>query len=210
MSKPITKKVVFIRPDQDAASPREEDNLGTIAYKHPRYILGDEAIDDPIDWLADKLGLGAQSEHNNTRLRELEERFIQDYVALPVYLYDHSGLALSTESFSCPWDSGQIGWIYVSKHDAQVEYGWSELTDAARAWVERVLRAEVAAFSRYLAGDIYGFQAGTAQLDDGGDVLEETFQEEQSMWGFYGADPQDNGMMAHIREYRDAQFIVRR
>ena len=35
-----------------------------------------------------------------------------------LYLYDHSGLAMSTESFSgraphAECDSGQVGWIYV-------------------------------------------------------------------------------------------------
>ena len=28
---------------------------------------------------------------------------------------DHSGLAMQTASFNDPWDSGQVGWIYVSK-----------------------------------------------------------------------------------------------
>lgn len=33
-------------------------------------------------------------------------------VILPLYLYDHSGITMNTCGFSCPWDSGQVGWIY--------------------------------------------------------------------------------------------------
>lgn len=36
---------------------------------------------------------------------------------------DHSGLAMQTTSFNDPWDSGQVGWIYVSKEDALKEFG---------------------------------------------------------------------------------------
>ena len=51
-----------------------------------------------------------------------EERAVDDammkvisdkYITLPLYLMDHSGLAMQTTSFNDPWDSGQVGWIYV-------------------------------------------------------------------------------------------------
>jgi hypothetical protein len=42
---------------------------------------------------------------------------------LPVYLYDHSGLTINTTGFTCPWDSGQIGWIYASHEQVKAEYG---------------------------------------------------------------------------------------
>ena len=50
-----------------------------------------------------------------------EERAVDDamlkvisekYITLPLYLMDHSGLAMQTTSFNDPWDSGQVGWIY--------------------------------------------------------------------------------------------------
>ena len=39
-------------------------------------------------------------------------------VILPLYLYDHSGITMNTCGFSCPWDSGQVGWIYASAMDS--------------------------------------------------------------------------------------------
>ena len=49
------------------------------------------------------------------------------------YLYDHSGLAMSTESFSgsaphAECDSGQVGWIYVSKEYALKEFDADKMT----------------------------------------------------------------------------------
>jgi hypothetical protein len=45
-------------------------------------------------------------------LLELTEQ-IQGLVILPLYLYDHGGITISCSPFSCPWDSGQVGWIYA-------------------------------------------------------------------------------------------------
>ena len=40
-----------------------------------------------------------------------------------LYLYDHSGITMSTGSFCDSWDSGQVGFIYVTKEDIEKEYG---------------------------------------------------------------------------------------
>lgn len=48
------------------------------------------------------------------------------YVILPLYLYDHSGITISTGPFSCPWDSGQVGWIYAPKDTFRKATGYSE------------------------------------------------------------------------------------
>lgn len=84
-------------------------------------------------------------------LNDVEEDEFQDildsldkYIILPLYLYDHSGITMSTSVFSCPWDSGQVGWIYASKQKFIDETGYSEAelfsTDSNRAPVigERV------------------------------------------------------------------------
>ncbi len=66
------------------------------------------------------------------------------YVILPLYLYDHGGITMRTNPFSCPWDSGQVGWIYAPKKTFIDETGYSEAelfsTDSKRTPVigERV------------------------------------------------------------------------
>ena len=51
---------------------------------------------------------------------------LDKYVILPLYLYDHSGITMSTSVFSCPWDSGQVGWIYAEKKKLIEETGYTE------------------------------------------------------------------------------------
>lgn len=53
-------------------------------------------------------------------------RATDKYVILPLYLYDHSGITISTEPFSCPWDSWQVGWIYAPKDTFRKVTGHSE------------------------------------------------------------------------------------
>ena len=50
--------------------------------------------------------------------------FCKDKVAiLPLYLYDHSGLTMSTNDFGDRWDSGCVGFIYMDKDTAMKELG---------------------------------------------------------------------------------------
>ena len=125
---------VSIEYDAFACNPRvENDNLGTILYTSTRYKLGDERVEPE-------------------RIESIEKN-TKDYIILPVYTYMHGNIALRTQAFSCPWDSGQSGIIYVSKAQARKEYGI--LTKKRLATIYRVLEAEVAEFSAYLNGEIY-------------------------------------------------------
>lgn len=46
---------------------------------------------------------------------------INHVAILPLYLFDHSGLTISTSDFNDPWDSGQVGYIYLDKETAMKE-----------------------------------------------------------------------------------------
>lgn len=96
------------------------------------------------------------------------------YIMLPLYLLDHSGLAMRTTSFHDPWDSGQVGWIYVSKEDALKEFGGEKMTGAIKKKAEDLMRSEVAAYDSYLRGECYGFE-----LYKNGELSD-------SCWGFMG------------------------
>jgi len=97
------------------------------------------------------------------------------YLMLPLYLYDHSGITMRCSAFSCPWDSGQVGFIFVSKADARKEFG--RLTKATVARIEQSLRGEVETYAQYLEGDVYGYEVE----DSDGETLD-------SCWGFYGIE----------------------
>ena len=154
--------------DEDPLNPRLDfDNLGKMICFHKRYNLGDaHQIDwtDFNDW--DEMA---------THLTQMHEAA----VILPLFLYDHSGLTLQTSPFSFPWDSGQIGFIYLDRATLFKEAPGQPkiLTKAAKAWATRCLLAEVEEYDQYLTGDVWGY------------VIEDSDSREvESCWGFYGED----------------------
>ena len=182
-----TKNTLKIVQDSNGESPREWDNLGTIAYRSRNYTLGDEEIDDPIEWLEDMLDKPKKYEYTDERLQELETILFEKYIALPVYKYEHSGIAISTTPFSCSWDSGKIGYIYVSKEDVRKGYTVKRITNKLKQKVLSVLKGEIETFNTYINNDIYGFKI----LNEDGDIID-------SCYGFYGTDWKNNGIIAYI------------
>ena len=93
--------------DTDPIDPREFSNLGTMVCAHSRYTLGDVQV-------GDKFIDGKPYFPDVESLKDYIQNNKHDIVSLPLYLYDHSGLTINTTGFSCPWDSGQVGYIYVT------------------------------------------------------------------------------------------------
>ena len=124
--------------DDEPINPREDDNIGKMICFHKRYHLGDKHSfrhDDYNSW--DEMEAGV--------LRELGPG-----VVLPLYLYDHSGQSISTTPFGCPWDSGQVGFIYASKADILREYGGKILTKKKKEQAISLLIGEVNTYDTYL------------------------------------------------------------
>lgn len=177
---------VRIIQDDDPESPREWSNVGTMACWHNRYNLGDEQPSvTPNDYMICMLGDAMEYEHHSVDREKLqdviealeegeaEEGTLQEYVEkyyviLPLYLYDHSGITMSTAPFSCPWDSGQVGYIYASR----VKLAEEGIKDG-----EATLRQEVETYDQYLRGDVYGY-----------DIEGEDGESLDSCWGFFGFD----------------------
>jgi len=166
------KQQLRILQDTDAFNPRTDyDQFGTLFIAENRYFTGDEGATDP--------------EYLNE-----DEAFI----ILPVFHYTHSGTVLNTTGFSCPWDSGQCGFTYVSKKDFLRE--WSRDNVFTRWRAENLLRSEVDTYSHYLSGNVWGFQIVEESTCDQGHVHEDILD---SCWGFYGSsDPKENGMSCHL------------
>ena len=164
-------------------SPREWDNLGTMVYKNRKYILGDEEIDDPIEWLESMLGLEPKYEYSNERLAELENIFYREYIAIPVYKYEHSGITIKACSpFGCRFDSGKCGYIYASKETVRKKFSVKKISEKLRDQVCQILIDEVKTFDMYITGEIYSY-----------------ISEVGSCGGFYG----DEGKKQMIEEAKD-------
>jgi len=174
----MSKITVKVEYDSDPMNPRTEwDNAGTMVCWHNRYTLGDEQPKcDPQEYLAD---------------------LPKDTLVLPLYLYDHSGITMSTSGFSCAWDSGQVGFIYCTPETIAKE--WSGDRDAAQKYLE----GEVKCYDDYLTGQVYGFVIDEQkECDCCGHVEPEHID---SCWGFMGIDTALEAMKDHVdTEYHAA------
>lgn len=166
--------VLHVIRDEYAGNPRSNaDYLGTFAMFHRRYAFGDEKAK----------GLSIEE------ARRIESS--PDYIALPVFMYDHSGTTIRTTPFSCPWDSGQIGIIFVPKAQVREEFGVKRISPKLVKRVLEALRSEIAELDEYLTGNVYGYKLYTCYDDGAEEALD-------SCWGFYGSDPEKNGMADNL------------
>jgi hypothetical protein len=154
---------IKIIQDSDPTSPREDDNLGTMICFHRRYNLGDK--------------------HDYQSISELKDK--NDVISLPLYLYDHGGITMSTSPFSCSWDSGQVGVIFVSKKRVREEFGVKRISNKLQEKVINILKGEVETYDQYLTGDVYGYEICEVITCSEGHEHE---NELDSCWGFYGSD----------------------
>lgn len=177
MDAPVFEEVwrghtIKIYHDPDPMNPRDWDNLGTIICGHSRYNLGDRhSFTDAREFLLDLCELGPESDLS---VDQLVTRAEKHAVILPVYLYDHSGLAMNTSGFHCPWDSGQVGFIYVTLETIRNEYSVSRVSKALRQKVTKVLKQEVTTYGDYVGGNAYCY------------VVERGDEEVDACWGFIG------------------------
>lgn len=152
------KKACRIEIEQDIdilESPRDWSNLGTMVCFYRSYELGDK---------------------HDLSIEEAQELYdSKNVVALPLFLMDHSGLSISTSDFGCPWDSGQVGFIYATYEDIKKTFMVDTITDDILEKAKQSLKSEVKVYDQYLCGDVYGFVI----RDGRGEILE-------SCWGFYG------------------------
>lgn len=106
-------------------------------------------------------------------------------IALPIYLYDHSGITISHGDFGDRWDSGCVGVHYIT-HEAAAREWLEGVTDEQ---LEKVLEYELEAYDHYLQGNVWCFMIE----DEDGDVVD-------SCGGFSGDELEDTGILAHAED----------
>jgi hypothetical protein len=162
--------------DECPTNPREWDNFGTMVFFHGRYKLGDKHS-------------YRSSDYDNWN--ELKKHIIQAEnaaILLPVYMYDHSGISLSVNTFGCNWDSGQIGFIYVSREKLLKEYYPAKIiTKKLKERVIKYLIGEINEYNQYLSGEVYAVSV----QDHEGEIVHECY-------GFYSEDDAINDAMQYV------------
>lgn len=196
--------------DDASESPREWDNLSTMLCWHGRYNLGDtnayanisEALYDLLFNSKHKFNASMLMQHqgdetNRDRDMRIMDLLKDEYCIKYLYLYDHSGISISTSDFKDRWDSGIVGIVYINKQDllkvntAADDLNWQVIAS-------NVIEQEVKVYNQYIQGFVYSF-TWTKQVTcpTCGNVTEEV---EVSMGGFYGNNILKNGMLEHLPE----------
>lgn len=175
--------ILQIFQDSWAENPREDrDNLGTMLIFHRRYSFGDNthlSSDDFNGW------------------SEIYKYIIEKEkaaICIPIYMYDHSGITIKTTPFSCPWDSGQVGFIYVTKEKIRDWYNISRVKEEDLDKAKAALEHEVKIMDDFITGNVYGYQIINRRLEDG-NLIEDIVD---SCSGFYGTDFHANGMIDYV------------
>lgn len=195
---PYGNLTVKIEYDRTPQHPRDDwDNQAKMICWHRNYMLGDKEeskkYEDSDDLFRSISGADGDKEYTTTELLELAKE--KAYI-LPLYLYDHSGITMSTGSFSCQWDSGQVGWIYIMKDNEELK-GWTEEWLKGRTIEEAaydMMEAEVKTYDEFITGNVFGYTV----TDDDGDY-------DESCWGYFG-DHNESGIVDEIQSHIN-QFI---
>jgi len=181
---------VTIYYEDQPESPREWDNLGHMICFHRRYNLGDK--------------------HDMTveELKELVRR--EDVIALPLYLYDHSGLRIATSTarmVDVQWDVSMVGYIYVTLEDIRKCFNKKRVSKKLRNRVRTYLNGEVETYDQYLMGDVYGFVHEKKVVCECCNNVE--YEHLNSCWGFYGHKNLPEVILGHLdkpKKWRNAEW----
>jgi len=158
---------IFQEEDGSCCDPRANDNLGTMACFHNRYKLGD------------KTEMKSSMFGNWEEMKDYIVKTLKAVVVLPIYMYDHSGQTIATTPFSCRWDSGQIGFIFVTREKAMEEYSAKRITAELKKKIEGILEAEVKEYDTWIRGCVYYFnieneESGESVDTCGGYITDDT------------------------------------
>ena len=202
---------LVIEQDEFPEDPRSWDNLETMLCCHREYHLGDcnsnKETEEQLAEICRKYGKSDEEIDEMTFAEEVQFILDQDDVCgLPLWLYDHSGISISTDRV-CPWDSSLVGLIFVEKdfYLAQMclkdEEGWKEKA-------KETLKSEIEIYSDFLEGNVYQWTlyepTVVIRQSMDGKELSRTIDEEgevvDSMVGFYDPTLED------VEEYFDFEI----
>lgn len=168
------------------SDPRTEyDNVSRMICKHRRFHLGDTHNYD--------FSRFSSVEELRQAVEEEEGEFA---VFANLYLYDHSGISIST-SRTCEWDSSCVGIVFITKKTMIKEWGdGPESLKQAQACME----GEIATYDSYLRSDIYGYRLLKTKPKCDCCGQDQEPEEIDSCWGFIGSDIETNGILDCLPE----------
>ena len=163
--KKIEDYTIKIYYDENPESPREWDNLTVLICFHKRYNLGDSH--------------SYRHDHYNSWEEMKKDICRNEDVALisPLYLMDHSGISISMNDFKDRWDSGMIGFVFITKDTIRKEQRCKKVTQRLLRIYQQYMEGEVKIYDQYLRGDVHGYK-----------IFDKDDEEIDSCYGYYGIE----------------------
>lgn len=190
----MTKKIakVSIVYDQDAQSPREDDELVMLAIGSPRRPEGDTSHIKQV-WDSKGNGDVAVTLNNGltTRWSDIEKGVVnrRKVVALRTYRYSHSCDFYFTEAYDrihtipdWQWDVSFVGFTFMFESDFCKLMKKRRMSEEMHADARQILQGAVAVYSAWVNGETYGVEVETAEVEDDFDVREDDL--EGVVWEF--------------------------
>ncbi len=146
---------VKIIQDEDAEAPEQDEGLFIVTTRNRYFELLHDG-QDAHGCMGDKV-------------------FTKQYWVFPLIAYIHSGVSLSLSGggqFSDPWDSGQIGFVFVAKSEWRYQFRDRKKCVSAHT----AAKSYVETWNQYLTGDVWGV------------VVEDDGEQVDSCLGFYGME----------------------
>ena len=197
----MSKITYDIQQDNDAQSPREWDNLSTMVFWHRNYSIGDinpNRENDPESWLRSWLvENGHLTEEGAERMtfEKLWNKFNSVAVVVSVYAYEHGGITISSRAYSCTFDSGQLGFAFVSYAKLREEYSRRNITHAFAEKIRGYIDGEIKTLDAYLTGDVWGY------------VVERDGEQVDSCWGIFDYDEAVKEAKASVAYFEKEEIV---
>ena len=204
--------------DSEPLNPRTDwDNVSTMVCFHRRYELGDVR---PA-----RNGTTVTIPHTNVRydnssdgaeaFAEWAEKELAsgDIVIASLELYDHGGITMHVHGWGADafgtgmtgWDSGVVGWCFITKDRAYDELAVGDGED----WSEKArmaIEGDVKTYDDYLTDNVYGFRLRRLEsyltVEHGVEKVNfgrsPSWLEVDSCSGYYGDDHEKSGILANV------------
>lgn len=191
----LGKQTLELIQDENPRDPREDDNISKLVFAtHGKNEIKDDGFEFESSY-------ESRDDFITRGEAELKEFFGDEMVfCSPVHVYAHGSVAYSMErsgQFNDRWDSGTCGFIIVLAEDLKETLNVENLNKLSLQCAELFAKAELDVFNDYVGGNTYGYS-----------LKDETGEEIDSCWGFFGDDIQSNGVLDHVgEEWAEAEEI---
>jgi hypothetical protein len=174
-----TKVKIFRQ--QNPVDPMSKPSPVTLELSHGRYDLGDKDANTGRNESWEAVEQEIREEHQVIAMKK-------------VYLLDHSGLRIKTSPFNNAWDSGMVGYAYVTE-ESLPDYSDTQHDRPDRDKIQTWIDDRIKQYDQYLSGEVYRYEV----IEDGESV--------DTCGGFYG-DPRKNEILWDYVGYPREKFEV--